>query len=527
MTSASDDQDIWEQARLIPVSGIRGADEQERRGVSALLATLGAVREFGHALVCPLGAPRGRVATFIEVPFSLGERQLRPDGIIRVTRGKACWTALVEAKTGHNELRANQLEDYLDLARQRGYDAVLTISNQLATAPGQHPTAVDAKKLRKVALRHLSWSQIHTEAIRERLNREVSDPDQAWILTELIRYLEHPQSGAIDFDDMGPSWVQVRDAVVRRMRRPGDQEAVTIVARFNQLASFAGMRLSRRLGVDVEPSLTKAELQNISGYLQHRAGQLVESGVMSASLKVPDAIGPIEVLADLRAGRISCRITLNAPAKGKNTTRVNWLVRQLNTAPADIMIEATALWAKAPGPTRELSVVRENPASLFEPSAKELRAFTISRSRPAGTKRGKGRGSFVASVLDLVDEFYEDVVQHLKQWTAPAPTVKERHDAPSADEDGVTGALPGGPDYHELSGRPSDGGTCATSSPTDPPIDGFAAATAEGPQEESPPSDAACFPAGEPDIGGQSSGSEQADDESRAGDEQFQPAAGI
>ena len=479
MTSANDNQDVWEQARLIPVSGIRGADEQERRGVSALLATLGAVREFGHALVCPLGAPRGRVTTFIEVPFSLGERQVRPDGIIRVTRGKATWTALVEAKTGHNELRAAQVEDYLDLARQHGYDAVLTISNQLATAPGQHPTMVDAKKLRKVALHHLSWSQIHTEAVRERLNREVPDPDQAWILTELIRYLEHPQSGAVDFDDMGSSWVPVRDAVARRTLRHGDPEAVAIVARFSQLTAFAAMRLSRRLGVDVEPSLTKAELQNIAGYLQHHADELVESGIMTTSLKVPDSVGPIEVLADLRAGRISCRINLNAPTKGKNTTRVNWLVRQLSTAPADIMVEATSLWAKAPGPPRELSIVRANPTSLFEPAAKELRTFTLSRSRPAGTKRGKGRGSFVGSVLDLIDEFYEQVVQHLKQWTAPAPPVKEHHDVAAVDEDGVTGALPGGPDYHEALERSRDNEAAASPLLADPPINGSRALSTE------------------------------------------------
>jgi hypothetical protein len=38
------DEDSWESARLIPVSGISGADEQERRGVSALLAVLASVR---------------------------------------------------------------------------------------------------------------------------------------------------------------------------------------------------------------------------------------------------------------------------------------------------------------------------------------------------------------------------------------------------------------------------------------------------------------------------------------------------
>ena len=52
------DEANWELARLIPVSGITGADEQERRGVSALMAVLGSVR-VGRAITSSLGAPAG------------------------------------------------------------------------------------------------------------------------------------------------------------------------------------------------------------------------------------------------------------------------------------------------------------------------------------------------------------------------------------------------------------------------------------------------------------------------------------
>lgn len=52
-------QDSWHPARLIPIAGIRGQEEQERRATSALLAVMGAVPEFGHALLGELGAPKG------------------------------------------------------------------------------------------------------------------------------------------------------------------------------------------------------------------------------------------------------------------------------------------------------------------------------------------------------------------------------------------------------------------------------------------------------------------------------------
>src|ERR1700733_15195047 len=154
------DEDVWERARLIPVSGITGPDEQERRGSSALLAVLESVKEFGRALTVPLGAPAGVISTYIEVPFKLGEKHLRPDGLIRVVRGSKSWTALVEVKTGRNVLQADQIESYLDLARQQGFDAVLTISNQLVSVPGEHPVMLNGRKLKKVSLHHMSWSQV-------------------------------------------------------------------------------------------------------------------------------------------------------------------------------------------------------------------------------------------------------------------------------------------------------------------------------------------------------------------------------
>jgi hypothetical protein len=88
--------------------------------------------------------------------------------------------------------------------------------------------------------------------------------------------------------------------------------------------------------------------------------------------------------------------------------------------------------------------VRARPEILLDDPKKELRSFTVRLSAVAGTKRGQGRGSFVGSVLALVDSFYENIVQHIKPWTPPAPTVKARQGSEdlSAGDDGITGGLP-------------------------------------------------------------------------------------
>jgi hypothetical protein len=133
-----------------------------------------------------------------------------------------------------------------------------------------------------------------------------------------------------------------------------------------------------------------------------------------------------------------------SPGQGRNATRVNWLTRQLAKAPDALLVEAWSAWARTPGPCHAITEVRARPEVLLDDPKKELRSFTVRLSAVAGTKRGQGRGSFVGSVLALVDSFYENIVQHIKPWTPPAPSVKTRQGSEdsSASDDGSTGGLP-------------------------------------------------------------------------------------
>jgi hypothetical protein len=439
------DESSWQPSRLIPVSGIRGEVEQERRGCSALLAVFESVTKFGRAVLCPLGAPGGAVSTFVEVPFELGDRRVRPDGVIRVVWGKKSWTALVEVKTSDGKLRADQVGDYLDLARQEGFDLVLTISNEIAVVSREHPTlAIDKKKIKKgIGLAHISWSEIHTEAVVERANNQIADSDQAWILGELVRYLEHENSGAVDFQDMGENWVRVREGAARDSLRPKDQGLIEVATRFDQLIAFAGLRLSRRLGVEVRPALTKAEISDIPGRTQAAAATLVKDGALQGRLRVPHAAADIRVITDLKAGRVRCSAAIGAPQDRGQKARVRWLLRQLASAPDDLQIEATTAYQKVPGPSVSVADLRDKPELVILDKSKDIKSFTLTLSARAGTKRGAGRGSFTDSVLDLVELFYTEVVQAIKSWTeaAPPPVDLDPHGKGSGTEH-IIGELP-------------------------------------------------------------------------------------
>lgn len=417
-------EESWHEARLIPTSGISGAEEQERRATSALLAVLAAVKEFGRGFVKPLGAPAGTMECYIEVPFLLGDRRLYPDGLIRVSRGSKSWTALVEVKTGANVLATEQLENYLDIARENGFDAVITISNEIPAVAGQHPTRVDKRKLRKVALHHVSWSKVLADAVMQKEFRGVADPEQAWILGELIRYLEHRKSGALEFDDMGEAWVGVRDQVSAGTLRTTDKGIAEVVARFDALLRFASLQLGRQLGTEVIPVLSRKEVADPSVRAQALTQTLSEHGELSGSIRIPDTVGHLVVTADLRAGKVTCHVDVDAPREGRPTTRVNWLVRQLKNAPETTRIETFVAHARGSQSAELLSKVREDPGTLVLDPSKELRAFRLALTAPLGTKRGRGRGSFIDSVLAAVDRFYGEVLGSLRAWSAAPPKMR-------------------------------------------------------------------------------------------------------
>jgi hypothetical protein len=300
---------------------------------------------------------------------------------------------------------------------------------------------VDGRKLRSVALRHLSWWRILTEAVVQHQHKGVKDRDQAWILGELIAYLEHERSGAVGFEDMGQHWVEVRNAVRAGTIRISDHGVRDVVDRWEQFVEYLCLGLSQDLGVPVASA--QSRVQDGDRWTQTLLKSLSEDGKLTGSFRVPAAVGPIEVEADLRARQTRTSVTLYAPKEGRPLTRINWLLRQLREAPADLRVEVR--FARARETTAALlSEARTDPKALLSPTdpKREPRQFTISLARALGTKRGRGERSFVLETRRQVVGFYGSLVEKLKSWQPRAPKMpvesnEERPDprltAPPAD----------------------------------------------------------------------------------------------
>lgn len=460
--------DGFQVARLIPVSGISNNTEAEMRATSALLAVLTIVRDFSIGVLSPLGASTARKATveaFIETTFKLDDGTVvRPDGLVQVTYGSSTWKTLVEVKTGSNALQPEQVTSYLTVARQHGIDAVLTISNEIGIA-GQHPCSrVRVRSNSKVLLAHLAWTELLAHAVKAKVHRGVSDPEQAWILGELIRYLEHPASGAMDLQDMGPAWASTRDNARAGTLRRTDAECAEITQRWDQLLRFAALRLGSSTGVDVQPVVPRAHADP-GARSAHLAENLTSNGVLDGTLRIPGAAGDLLISADLRARQIATSTVVPAPTDRGNRARVTWLLKQLGSdAPGDLMIEAWPRQARQPL-VASVASAQEDKDLLVDPDRRDTLRFGLVRRSEMGQNRKDGGRSpgFIESTTAAIDAFYSSVVQQIVPWSPRPPQVRpskrpaEGVTEPIEDTEDLEGAI----DVARAAGAASGG----TSSP--------------------------------------------------------------
>jgi hypothetical protein len=180
----------------------------------------------------------------------------------------------------------------------------------------------------------------------------------------------------------------------------------------------------------VTPVVSRKEAADPSLRTTALVDGLSKEGRLAGAIRIPNAVAPLTVELDLRAGRITCWVDVDAPKEGRPATRVNWLVRQLKAAPEGLRLEAFAAHGRGTSTAALLKDVRENPAALIADPAKELRSFRVALTSQLGTKRGRGRGAAINAVLAAVDTFYGEVLQYLKAWAAVPPKMREAPETP-------------------------------------------------------------------------------------------------
>jgi hypothetical protein len=106
-------------------------------------------------------------------------------------------------------------------------------------------------------------------------------------------------------------------------------------------------------------------------------------------------------------------------------------MRQLGDANGNLRVESFDQGSRDAARAELLALVRQKPDILVADSAREIRAFRISLGAPLGAKRGVGKGTFVTSVVDTLEKFYEEVVQNLREWRDSSETTHAGNSTPT------------------------------------------------------------------------------------------------
>ncbi|MER7947233.1 TerD family protein [Streptomyces sp. NPDC096079] len=409
------ENDTWKPARLFPVPSYKSDREREVRATSVLLSVMAEVPEFGRRLTAGFGAPAGRMQTFTEVSLPHGDSPKRPDGVIRTERAGKLWTALVETKTNGNPLKSEQVQNYMDIAARRGYEAVITLSNDVALEGSPLvEVKTDGRRKHKVSLWHLSWAEVAHQAQMLIRHEGVGNAAHAWLLQELLHYLQHENSGCHGFQNMGPSWVPVRNGIDAETLCQGDPRAVEVVENWERLIRQVCLRLGGELGQKTLPVQRASRGTDPKSRRTALADRLCEEGKLAAELRVDGAQSILSITADLRTGKIRTSIDVPSPDGAYPLSVAKRLLRALDEAPADLHVE-TLLEGRS-GPRGTLERLRPEPGDLLPKDGAVITGFRLSLFKGMGNSRGSTESGFIRSIDEAVDRFYGSVVTHMGQF---------------------------------------------------------------------------------------------------------------
>lgn len=429
-----DELEAGEPARLIPVSSSR---QKESHAISALLGVFRMIPDYAAMMLAEAGAPankRSSLDAYTEVCFKSKNRLPsrvsnlpRPDGYVVVESRGRRWAALIEAKVRNDELKADQIEKYLDLARDVGADAVITVSNDFALLPTHHPVRVNRQKTRSIGLYHFSWLSLLSNAQILADSDELIDREQAFVLRELIRFLEDERSGVQPFDRMGGGWKDICNSVQHGMQLTKTSDLVAqAVADWHQLTRFLALELSPHLGEPVNVYVRRAHRNDPTKRLEADIHDLVKYHAFSDEFDIPNAASRVRLTADLKCRTITLSMELDPPEdKKRATAAINWLTRQLDARKAGQVLIRADWPGRIPSRMEPLSVCIEYPNVLVPDGVSALPTKLEVRRVYDLAGRFHGKRTLVEDVTKAFADFYKTVGQHLRPWTPPPPKYRK------------------------------------------------------------------------------------------------------
>ncbi len=404
-------------ARLIPT--IKTGDEMAL--TSIFLSSLRLVKEFRDSIFKEIKLSRnGRTYLYTEVCFPKIDKS-RIDGLILVTKKDIITEAvLIEVKSGKDEIQEPQIKKYIETAKKLKINTLLTISNQFVSSPEQSPIKISTGKFN---LFHLSWSRIITlgHLLLFDNDNDIQDDDQVEILKEAFHYMESPKAGISGFIQM-KGWKELSQNIRANVPIVKSEEyVINAVNSWHQEESDLALILSRNLGV-----LAKTSVRTEKS-LKSDVNKVAKDFVLTGKVTIKNAVSDIKIIVDFEKRTVSLKNSIIPPKNIGSIARITWLRKQIekcseleneiyNKIGDKIWVEADVKFART-----NLKVNFKDIEELYEQSkGKELIGFSVSVMDGFGASFDSEK-KFISLFEELVLNYYEGIVQNLKNWNAPAP----------------------------------------------------------------------------------------------------------
>lgn len=411
----------FSNARLIPL--LKTGDEMAL--TSIFLSSVKLVKEFRDTIFKDIKMPKsGKFYYLTEVNIPEFSKH-RVDGLILVVKsGKIADATLFEMKKESNDIDEAQINEYSSLALKLKIPRIVTVSNQFVSNPSEAPYKKPTKRL---DFYHFSWSYLLTigRILLFKNDFNIADEDQVEIMREVLFYFESEKSGVQGYNKMSVDWKDLTENILaHKTPRETDPVLINAIKSWYQEEKDMALKLSRELGVFVR---TKAKTPE---KLKSDVKQVIKHKSVKGKITVKDAVSDIILEADFEKKNVKMTVDITCPDTGTNTSKINWLVRQLEQGKKkskesfDALKDCTYVvanikYARTPINERLLDV--SNLKGL--PKNEEIKSFRLYIVEDFGRKFVSQKG-FVSKVEQQLIDFYDAYVQYLTNWTKPAPKIE-------------------------------------------------------------------------------------------------------
>lgn len=427
------------EARLIPTYKL--GDEMAL--TSVILTAIRLIKEFRKKILSEASMiGSGQIYVYTEAEFPKHEK-CRADGLLIIVKGGTIRDAAIfEMKNGNDVFNKEQLERYQAISKEYAIPKIITVSNQFVSEPTQCPIVM--KPVKDVGLIHFSWSYLLTIAhvLLFKNDTNIEDEDQVEIMHEIVRYLEDKKSGVFGFHQMKAGWSDVIEKInTGAILKSDDRDVCDAVVSWQQEEKDMALILSRYLGVLVESGERKYK-GNLSARWSDDKDSLINRKMLSANLRVRDAVSDIRITGLLEKRTVEMFVSLKAPHDKTTRGQLGWIRRQLENCKkrneegfkklqAKLYIDIRIKNSRTP-----LRMSIQNFDDIYEEvKDKELLEFKILYIRDFGRKFASPK-KFVELMEQMLLDFYSIIIQHLSKWEPSAPKmvqpIEEEHPGPVA-----------------------------------------------------------------------------------------------